>query len=117
MQNILSLTLATLGVVGALGGAGVSAYYASSAPKITNAALVGTSQTQLLDADGNVFYTTGPQARDAKQSEIPQEMRMAVISIEDRRFYKHHGGSPPYFRRCIWPTLLVHHLVCKVVQH
>ena len=88
------LTLATLGVVGALGGAGVFAYYASSAPKITNSALVGTSQTQLLDADGNVFYTTGSKREMAKQSEIPKEMRMAVVSIEDRRFYKHHGVDP-----------------------
>ena len=87
-------TLVILFVVGGFAGAGLFAYYASSAPKVTNAALVGTSQTKFLDKDGNVFYTTGSKRETAKQSEIPKEMRMAVVSIEDRRFYKHHGVDP-----------------------
>ncbi len=88
------LGLIILAVVGGLSGAGLFAYYASSAPKVTNAALVGTSQTKFLDRDGNVFYSTGSKRESARQSEIPKQMRMAIVSIEDRRFYKHHGVDP-----------------------
>ncbi|SCB74349.1 PBP1A family penicillin-binding protein [Weissella bombi] len=88
------LGLIILFVVGGLTGAGLFAYYASSAPKVTNSALVGTSQTKFLDRDGNVFYSTGSKRESARQSEIPKEMRMAIVSIEDRRFYKHHGVDP-----------------------
>ncbi|MDR3189702.1 MAG: penicillin-binding protein [Lactobacillaceae bacterium] len=89
------LGLVTLGIVGVLAGVGIFAYYASSAPKVTNAKLVGTSQTQLLDYKGDVIYTTGNEQREiAAQSEIPEKLREAVVSIEDRRFYKHGGVDP-----------------------
>ena len=87
-------TIVILIVVGGFVGAGLFAYYASSAPKVTNSALVGTSQTKFLDKDGDVFYSTGSKRETAKQNEIPKKMRMAVVSIEDRRFYKHHGVDP-----------------------
>jgi len=90
-----ALGIVTVGVIGALAGAGIFAYYASSAPKVTHSALVGTSQTRLLDTNGNVIYSTDASEHEiAKQDEIPKEMRMAVVSIEDRRFYKHHGVDP-----------------------
>lgn len=88
------LGLVILFIIGGLTGAGLFAYYASSAPKVTNSALVGTSQTKFLDRDGNVFYSTGSKRESARQSEIPKQMRMAIVSIEDRRFYKHHGVDP-----------------------
>lgn len=94
ITKYIILGLIVLFVVGGLSGAGLFAYYASSAPKVTNAALVGTSQTKFLDREGNVFYSTGSKRESARQSEIPKQMRMAIVSIEDRRFYKHHGVDP-----------------------
>ncbi|MCB6839540.1 transglycosylase domain-containing protein [Weissella viridescens] len=89
------ITVAVVGVLGVTVGAGMFTYYASSAPKITDSALRGTSQTQLLDSSGKVFYTTGNQTREvAKESEIPDSLKEAVVSIEDKRFYKHHGVDP-----------------------
>ena len=29
-----------------------------------------------------------------QKKDIPQQLKDAVISIEDRRFYKHHGVDP-----------------------
>ncbi len=89
------LALVTLGIIGVIAGIGVFAYYASSSPKVTNAALVGTSQSQLLDKQGNVIWVSGNQKREiAAQSEIPDKLRQAVISVEDRRFYQHNGVDP-----------------------
>ncbi|MBM7617456.1 penicillin-binding protein 1A [Weissella uvarum] len=97
------ITVAVVGVLGVAAGAGLFTYYASSAPKITDTALRGTSQTQLLDSKGKVFYTTGNQTREvAKESELPKSLKQAVVSIEDKRFYKHHGVDP---RRILGATL------------
>lgn len=86
------LTLVTIGAVGLLAGAGLFAYYASSAPKVTNAALVGTQQSEILDTKGDVVWTSGTQDRKiAAQSEIPSILKKSVVSIEDRRFYQHGG--------------------------
>ncbi|KRN33574.1 transglycosylase domain-containing protein [Weissella halotolerans] len=99
----VAIIAATLGALGLVAGGGLFAYYASSAPRISDSALHGTSQTQLLDSTGKTFYTTGNQTREvARQAEIPKILRQAVTSIEDRRFYKHHGVDP---RRILGATV------------
>lgn len=66
--------------------------WASTAPNITEAQLTSTNSTQLLDSSNNVFYSTSNQDRDyADQTEIPTKLKDAVVAIEDKRFYKHHG--------------------------
>ena len=40
----------------------------------------------LLRNDKNIIYLTG--------DEIPQQVKDAFVSIEDKRFYKHHGYDP-----------------------
>jgi len=97
-KRILRSTLligSSVAVAGLLIGGGLFTYYAATSPQVTDAALRGTSQTQLLDSEGRVFYTTGNQTRKvATTSELPKELRDAVVSIEDRRFYQHHGVDP-----------------------
>lgn len=89
------ITVGVIGVIGVAAGGGLYAYYASSAPELTDSALKGTSQTQLLDSKGKVFYTTGNQTREvAKTSELPDSIKKAVVSIEDKRFYQHRGVDP-----------------------
>ena len=67
-------------------------YYASSAPKISRSDLTSQSITTIYDDQNRVISRLGAQKRDyAKDNQIPKQLRNAVVSIEDRRFYKHHG--------------------------
>ena len=67
-------------------------YYASSAPKISRGDLTSQSITTIYDDQNRVISRLGAQKREyAKDNQIPKQLRNAVVSIEDRRFYKHHG--------------------------
>lgn len=67
-------------------------YYASSAPKISRSDLTSQSITTIYDDQNRVISRLGAQKREyAKDNQIPKQLRNAVVSIEDRRFYKHHG--------------------------
>ncbi|EHN59454.1 transglycosylase domain-containing protein [Oenococcus kitaharae] len=82
----------TIAALGILAGMAVFFTYAAGAPKITESDLASETSTQFFDAQGNQFYQMSQQERDyADQSEIPESLMHAVVSIEDRRFYKHHG--------------------------
>ena len=79
-----------------LAGGGLFAYYASSAPKITTAQLTSQNSTEILDDSGNVISNLGAQNRTYVHSQdIPKLLKQSVVSIEDRRFYKHHFGIDP----------------------
>lgn len=67
-------------------------YYASSAPKISRNDLTSQSITTIYDDQNRVISRLGAQKREyAKNDQIPKQLKDAVVSIEDRRFYKHHG--------------------------
>lgn len=67
-------------------------YYASSAPKISRSDLISQSITTIYDDQNRVISRLGAQKREyAKDNQIPKQLKNAVVSIEDRRFYKHHG--------------------------
>ncbi|GEK27712.1 transglycosylase domain-containing protein [Furfurilactobacillus siliginis] len=87
-----------LGIIFAiiLAGGGLFAVYAASAPKITTAQLTSQNSTEILDDKGNVISSLGSQNRTyVKSDQIPKELKQSVVSIEDRRFYKHHFGIDP----------------------
>ncbi|UQS85363.1 PBP1A family penicillin-binding protein [Apilactobacillus apisilvae] len=86
------LALISLGVIA---GSGVFAYYASSAPKITYNSLSSDNSTKIYDNSNHIISRLGAQNRDyVKSDQIPNKLKNAVVSIEDRRFYKHHGVDP-----------------------
>lgn len=67
-------------------------YYASSAPKISRSDLTSQSITTIYDDQNRVISRLGAQKREyTKDNQIPKQLKNAVVSIEDRRFYKHHG--------------------------
>ena len=63
-------------------------------------------QTVILDSSGNVLAKiSGKDSRGgelAKHDEIPQNLRNAIIAIEDERFYEHNGVD---LKRSIGATL------------
>ncbi|MDD6454712.1 MAG: transglycosylase domain-containing protein, partial [Lactobacillus sp.] len=82
-------------VLAVVAGACVFFYYASSAPKISRSELASQTTTTIYDANNNVISRLGAQKREyASNSEIPSTLKNAVVAIEDRRFYKHHGVDP-----------------------
>ena len=48
--------------------------------------------TGIYDLDGNLASTiTANKSEGVAIDEIPEHMKQAVVSIEDHRFYEHHG--------------------------
>ncbi|GLC86997.1 transglycosylase domain-containing protein [Lysinibacillus piscis] len=86
------LTLLTIGIVGFLGGVGLFAYYASSAPELDENLLKDPVSSEFYDKNGELFATIGAENRKyIKYDEIPEDMRNAILATEDVRFFKHHG--------------------------
>lgn len=95
--SVKRFLLWVLGVVVLLivAGACLFFYYASSAPKISRNELASQTTTTIYDRDNRVISRLGAQKRDyAKNDQIPDTLKHAVVSIEDRRFYRHHGVDP-----------------------
>lgn len=89
------LALLGLFIIGVSAGAILFFSYAKSAPTLSKSALTSTSSTTIYDSSGNKILTLGTEKRqNASQSQIPQKLKDAIVSIEDRRFYKHNGVDP-----------------------
>lgn len=94
---VKKIILSIVGVVVLLivAGAALFFYYASSAPKISQSELASQNGTIIYDSQNRVISRLGLQKREyAKDSQVPATLKHAVVSIEDRRFYKHHGVDP-----------------------
>jgi len=98
--------IATFLVVGLIAGAGLFTYYAADAPELTQDDLYGSYASDLVDKNGDVFYTLGGQNREqADTEEYPQILKDAVIATEDQRFYDHPGVDPIGIGRAAWGNL------------
>lgn len=93
-RRILFVIVA-IGIFAILAGAGLFFFYAQSAPKISQGALSSDTSTRVYDANGKVISRLGAQNRNyVKSKNIPTQLRQAVVSTEDRRFYKNNGVDP-----------------------
>ena len=91
------LSLLALFVIAVLAGVGLFFYYAQTSPTISESALKSENATRLYDKDGKLITDLGNSSRQyVKSSQIPATLKSAVVSIEDRRFYKHKGVD--YYR-------------------
>ncbi|MDN6293499.1 MAG: transglycosylase domain-containing protein [Alkalibacterium sp.] len=89
------LAFITLFLLVMVAGGALFTYYASSAPELTEEDLVGTFSTELVDKDGDIFYTLGGENREyAEANEYPDVMINAMTAIEDQRFNDHFGIDP-----------------------
>ncbi|EON72436.1 transglycosylase domain-containing protein [Lysinibacillus sphaericus] len=86
------LTLVAIGVVGFIGGAGLFAYYASTAPELNEELLKDPVSSEFYDKNGEIFATIGAENRKyVKYKDIPEDMVNAILATEDVRFFQHHG--------------------------
>jgi penicillin-binding protein 1A len=79
--------------VGALAGGLVVAYHAASLPATDGLfAVKGEPSITLIDSQGRTIAKRGAGAgRLVELDELPLYLPQAVLAIEDRRFYEHHG--------------------------
>lgn len=81
-----------IGLAGLLFGAGLFAFYASSAPALEEENLKDPISTEVYDINDELFATFGAENRDyVGYEEIPKLMEDAILATEDVRFYDHMG--------------------------
>lgn len=78
-----------------LAGSIAVAIIISHAPKLDPAKLQEQAATRIYYNDGSLMETVGSKNRTyAPINKIPDVIKNAVISVEDTRFYSHHGIDP-----------------------
>lgn len=93
----LKIAIAIVGLlcVALLTGIGIFFYYVKDAPALSEKKLEATVSSKLFDSDGNIFEELGAEKREkVSANKIPQELDDAIVSVEDRRFFKHNGVDP-----------------------
>jgi 1A family penicillin-binding protein len=65
----------------------------------------GVGDTWFISADGRPWFRMDEQRRDVTLDQISSDLRNAVISVEDHRFYHHPGIDPIGFSRAVWRDL------------
>ncbi|MDN4493832.1 penicillin-binding protein 1A [Ureibacillus aquaedulcis] len=86
------LAIVIIGVVGLIGGAGLFAVYASSAPELDEELLKDPVSSEFYDANGELFASIGAESRKyVEYEDIPQNMIDAILATEDVRFFDHFG--------------------------
>ncbi|GFZ27020.1 PBP1A family penicillin-binding protein [Lactobacillus corticis] len=77
-------------------GIGLFAYYAKDAPDITQSQLQSGGTSSLYTSDGKFLMSLGSEKRIyVSNKNIPQKLKDAVISVEDKRFYSEGLGIDP----------------------
>lgn len=77
-------------------GIGLFAYYAKDAPNISQDQLQSGGTSSLYTTDGKFLLSLGSEKRIyVKNSKIPQQLKDAVVSVEDKRFYSDKLGVDP----------------------
>lgn len=89
------LGLVFIGCLLFLGGVGLFWSYASNAPELDEKRLESPNSSKLIANNNEVFQELGTEKRETiTATEIPKLLEDAIISVEDRRFYKHIGVDP-----------------------
>lgn len=79
-----------------IAGVALFAYYAKDAPTITQADLQSGGSSIIYGANGKQLTRLGSENRTyVTGDKIPQQLKDAVVSIEDRRFYQEFLGVDP----------------------
>ena len=91
----IGLTLFFIIILISITLSGLFFYYASTTPKISAADLQGATETQIFDMNQELITKLGGENRDLiEPEEVPQGLKDAITSIEDKRYYSHMGIDP-----------------------
>ncbi|WP_010284114.1 PBP1A family penicillin-binding protein [Bacillus timonensis] len=74
--------------------AGATTFFvmASGAPKLDESLLKDPLSSKVYDMNGNKIYEFGAEKRTyVPLEQIPDNLKNAVLAVEDARFYEHHG--------------------------
>ncbi|MEA4830759.1 MAG: transglycosylase domain-containing protein, partial [Enterococcus thailandicus] len=89
------LGLVFIGFIFLLSGVCLFWFYAKDAPALTDKELDATVSSKLYTSTGELFEDLGAEKREKiTANELPQQLQDAIVSVEDRRFYKHIGVDP-----------------------
>lgn len=82
------------------------AWLAITAPLSKSLEPIAPPQITLLAADGTPIARSGAVVdKPVKAAELPDHVKQAFISIEDRRFYSHWGVDPRSIVRAFWSNI------------
>ncbi len=101
------LTIAASGVM-----AGMALAFARKMPDVSALYAPPNEATRVFAGNGELIASLFRENRDfIPLDEIPLTLREAVISIEDERFYQHHGVDLRGTLRAVWHNLLATEIV------
>ncbi|MEH6788997.1 transglycosylase domain-containing protein [Parasphingorhabdus sp.] len=84
----------------------VIAYLAITAPLSKSLQPIAPPQITLLTSDGQPFARNGAVVDEpVRIAELPDHVKQAFLSIEDRRFYSHWGVDPRGLARALWSNI------------
>lgn len=84
-----------VGCIALLSGMGLFWFYAKDAPKIEDSKLDASVSSVIYASTNDIIADLGSENRKKiSAQDVPQLLEDAVVSVEDRRFYKHIGVDP-----------------------
>ncbi|MCB1556439.1 MAG: PBP1A family penicillin-binding protein [Alphaproteobacteria bacterium] len=97
-----------LGIWAMLLGGGIALWYAAELPALTaDLRFERRAPLTFEAADGSFLLRTGDfKGETVSVNDLPPHLVYAVLAIEDRRFYRHHGIDPAGLARAMLRNLL-----------
>lgn len=92
IAKYLLAAIVSLVALGIIIGALLFTFYASTAPKLSEAKLKSTTSSLIYDSDNTLIADLGAEKREnVTPDNIPIDLVNAITSIEDHRFFEHRG--------------------------
>ena len=89
------LVILIIFVLGVAAGSALFFYYAKSAPELSTSKLSSPGSTIIYDANNKKITSLGSDNRTLiAEDKDPQQLKDAIVSIEDRQFYQQKGIDP-----------------------
>lgn len=89
------LVILIIFILGIAAGSALFFYYAKSAPELSTSKLSSPGSTIIYDANNKKITSLGSDNRTLiAEDKVPQQLKDAIVSIEDRQFYQQKGIDP-----------------------